>query len=128
MNFAQRLKQVREESGFSQAELAKEIDRSRTSVSGYETFDRLPDVETLLKLAKHFDVSLDWLMGLSDIRKPINLEENPEMIYKEIFDAIREKLILEGFITAVDPIPPPVLKLSLEFGLNATFEILKVKK
>lgn len=66
--FAKRLKQLREEQGFSQAQLGEKIGISRGSVSYYENKSRIPDIEILEKLATFFNVSSDWLLGLTNIR------------------------------------------------------------
>ena len=128
MHFAQRLKEIREESKLSQQQLALEIGRKRTSISGYETYDRLPDVETLINLARFFDVSVDWLLGFSDFRKPINSSDNPELIYKQVFDTMREKFITHGIIASNEPIPARALELSLEYGFNAAVQIINLNK
>jgi transcriptional regulator with XRE-family HTH domain len=128
MNFAQRLKEIREEKNLSQEQLGKEIDRSRTSISGYETYDRLPDVDTLIKLVKYFDISLDWLMGFSNVRRATNSVESVEAIYKDILDNLKEKLIADGIIMKDEGLSPEILRLSLDYGINAAIEILKLNK
>ncbi len=64
--FSQRLKELRKEKDLSQAELAKEIGVSQRSVSSWETGFRQPDFETLEILAKYFNVTTDYLLGISD--------------------------------------------------------------
>ena len=64
-----RLKQLREEKSMSQRSLAMKLNLSQSTVSFYETGERLPDIDVLILLAKFFDVSIDYLVGYSDIRK-----------------------------------------------------------
>ncbi|MDE6676740.1 MAG: helix-turn-helix domain-containing protein [Clostridia bacterium] len=64
--FNDRLKELRKEKGLSQTELAKELEVSQRSVSSWETGFREPDFETLEKIAKYFNVTSDYLLGLSD--------------------------------------------------------------
>ena len=67
---SERIKTLREEMSLTQTQLAEGIDVAVSSVSQYETGDRVPSDDIKVKLAKFFDVSLDYLMGISDIRNP----------------------------------------------------------
>ncbi|MDR3263226.1 MAG: helix-turn-helix domain-containing protein [Clostridiales bacterium] len=64
--FAERLLELRQEAKISQAQLAKAIDVSFSVVCYWETDRSEPTIVNLLKLAKYFDVSADYLIGLSD--------------------------------------------------------------
>ena len=68
MNFPQRLKELRLEKGETQKELAKCLEIGRTTVSEYESGKIVPKQEGLLKIANHFDVSVDYLTGVSNER------------------------------------------------------------
>lgn len=61
-----RIKQLREEKGLSQAELANAIQIAQSSIGNYERELRAPDSETILALAKYFNVTSDYLLGLAD--------------------------------------------------------------
>jgi len=62
--FSARLKAARERTGFSQRDIAREINISQPSLALYETGKREPDIETLGKLAEYYGISIDWLFGL----------------------------------------------------------------
>lgn len=62
--FPSRLKKARKRTGFSQLEVAKEIDITRDQLANYETGRTQPDLETLGALAEFCQVSTDWLLGL----------------------------------------------------------------
>ncbi|MGN0618458.1 MAG: helix-turn-helix transcriptional regulator [Candidatus Coproplasma sp.] len=64
--FKERLKELRVERKLSQADLAKELNVSQRSISSWETGFRQPDFETLERIAKFFDVTADYLLGLGD--------------------------------------------------------------
>ena len=64
--FKERLKELRIEKKLSQAELAKELKVSQRSISSWETGFREPDFKTLSRIALFFDVTTDYLLGLSD--------------------------------------------------------------
>lgn len=69
MDLGNRLKDLREEMNLTREELAYKLNISYSAVSKYETNVRFPDKETLYKLADYFNVSVDYLLGRSDIRK-----------------------------------------------------------
>lgn len=64
--FAARLKWLRQRKNISLAALAKEIGITPQSLSLYENAERVPNIEVLYKLARYFNVSSDYLIGLSD--------------------------------------------------------------
>lgn len=59
----QKLKYLREKSGFSQREIAKETKIPQPSIARFETGERIPDAEKLGTLADFYEVSVDWLLG-----------------------------------------------------------------
>jgi len=59
-----RLKDLREEKGFSQAQLGKELGLSQTTISQYERKTREPDIATIKKMCAFFNVTSDYLLGL----------------------------------------------------------------
>ena len=75
MNFATRLKALRKERDLTQLDLEKAIGINYTNLSDYET-GKVTDISTSTarRIAKFFDVSIDYLLGDSDIR--MNLAED----------------------------------------------------
>lgn len=65
-----RLSAIRNEFGLSQSEVAKHLGITRQAYGHYETGVREPDNATIVKLAKLYGVSADYLLGLSDEKKP----------------------------------------------------------
>ena len=68
MCFPKRLKELRHEKCETQKELAKCLEIGRTTVSEYESGKIVPKQEGLLKIANHFNVSVDYLTGVSNER------------------------------------------------------------
>ena len=68
IKFNTRLKELRLEAGLTQKDLAKAIEVGRTTISEYESGKIVPKQEGLLKLANHFNVSVDYLTGVSNER------------------------------------------------------------
>ena len=66
MCFAKRLKELRLAHGETQKELANAIEVGRTTISEYESGKIVPKQEGLLRLANHFNVSVDYLTGVSN--------------------------------------------------------------
>lgn len=70
--FSQRLIALRKERGLTQEDLAKIINKKRSTVGGYEVEGKEPDLEMICFLAQYFDVSTDYLLGNSDERKHVD--------------------------------------------------------
>jgi len=64
-----RIAQLRVENGLNSTELAKKLGINKSSVSRIENNDMKPGFDTMVSIATHFDVSLDWLAGLTTERK-----------------------------------------------------------
>lgn len=64
--FYERLKELRIEKGVGQIELAKAINVSKGIISLWENGLREPKLSNLIALAKFFEVSLDYLVGLEN--------------------------------------------------------------
>ena len=64
--FAERLKELRMEKNLLQSELGKFLSVDQRTISNWEKGIRQPDFETLAAIARFFDVSVDYLLGLED--------------------------------------------------------------
>ncbi len=67
--FGIRLKTLRLRKELTQNQLAKKLDITRSSVSYYEKGAIYPSVEILIKICQYFNVSADFLLGLSDMKE-----------------------------------------------------------
>ena len=65
------LKKLRGEKRLSQAELAEILKISQQTIASWEVGRTEPDNEMLVKIAKYFDVSVDYLLGQTVVRRPI---------------------------------------------------------
>ena len=61
-----RIRELRAEKNISQAQLAHEIGVTRQAISLFEKDDRVPRLETFIKLADYFGVSVGYLQGIED--------------------------------------------------------------
>ena len=64
--FAKRLVSLRKERQMTQSDLAKALNKSRSTISGYEIEGKEPDYAALVAIAKFFGVTTDYLLGASD--------------------------------------------------------------
>ena len=58
-----RLKELRKHKKISQLKLAMELNTSQNTISRYETGEREPGINELIKIADYFNVSIDYLVG-----------------------------------------------------------------
>ena len=82
MNFNIRLKQLRQKHKLTQGELAEILGLKPTAVSNYESRRNEPSFDKLIALSKYFDVSCDYLLGISDAYLPVG----GEVLDKDIVD------------------------------------------
>lgn len=76
MEFKDRLIKLRKELNLTQEELAQKIGYTRTAISAWEIGRNEPSNADTIKLAKYFGVSTDYLLGKSDIRNPLSIDED----------------------------------------------------
>lgn len=74
--FKDRLKALRNEKKLTQAKLAAMLNYGSTAIANYESGRNQPAIADLKKIAHIFDVSLDYLLGVTDIRKSFTPEED----------------------------------------------------
>ena len=65
-----RLRDLREDNNLDQKAIATILNVAQNTYSNYELGVRNISVEALIKLAKHYNTSLDYLAGLTDIKNP----------------------------------------------------------
>ena len=70
MEFRERLKALRKEIGMTQIELGEKLNYGSTAIANYEAGRNQPSIPDLMKIASIFDVSMDYLLCVSDIRHP----------------------------------------------------------
>ena len=111
-----RIRKLRKAHGFNQAAFSQLLGVSQAALSGYETGKHQADYSILLKIADLFDVSVDYLLGKSDIKKAPNAEAlsaTPEA------QALRE---------VMESLSPEDRQRVLEFGRNLAMTAQKPKQ
>jgi transcriptional regulator with XRE-family HTH domain len=65
-----RLRDLREDADLNQTQVAKILGMSQTGYSKYETGENDIPTQVLIKLAKHYKTSIDYILGISNDRSP----------------------------------------------------------
>ena len=86
MNFAEKLRYLREQNGYSQEGLAEKLNVSRQVITKWENGTGVPKLNNLLMLADCFDVSLDELTG-----RMMTDSAEAELEYRKTLDALRQE-------------------------------------
>ena len=68
-NFSSRMKELRTERKMTQQDMADTLGLRVRSYQCYEYNEAYPDVPGLIAIADYFDVSLDYLVGRTDVRE-----------------------------------------------------------
>ena len=82
MYFYQRLKDLREDSGKSQTQIAMLLNMKQQQYARYEIGDQEIPLHHFIALARYYNISLDYLAGLTDI--PQTIDGTPYRISKNI--------------------------------------------
>ena len=72
-----RIKELRKEKKRSQQQMADFLKTTQTTFSNYETGVYEAPYEVLIGLSKYFNVTIDYLLGLSDTRGEVKTEKEP---------------------------------------------------
>lgn len=88
----ERLKLLREEKDLSQEEMGHSFNLKQSSFSCYENNTKQPSIDTLIKLADFFNVSIDYLVGRSDSYDPEYVADGEKPYLPAVFEVIKNKV------------------------------------
>lgn len=98
-----RIRELRQKKNLSQLQLSMELEVTQETISAYEHNKHLPSVTSLMKMAQLFGVSMDYIMGLSDVPQiamfsgsSLADEEQKNLLllyYRKLGDKNRAKLL-----------------------------------
>lgn len=83
-----RIKQLREKRGFIQEILAAELGITQQMLSKYERDVTLIKVDILKKIATYFNVTTDYLLGVSDVKRDLQRQMKMNETLDEYYDLI----------------------------------------
>lgn len=69
MTLGERLEELLEERELTQRQLAKDLHIVPSTLNGYIKGHRQPDHETIIRMAESFDVSTDYLLGVTSLKR-----------------------------------------------------------
>ena len=89
----EKLKSLRIEKNLTQKQVADRIGLAISAVSSYESGTRYPSYDVLVKLARIFHVSTDYLLGITDTRNidVTGLNDNEIELVLQLVDMLRNK-------------------------------------
>lgn len=89
----EKLKSLRIEKNLTQKQVADRIGLAISAVSSYESGTRYPSYDVLVKLARIFHVSTDYLLGITNTRNidVTGLNDNEIELVSQLVDMLRNK-------------------------------------
>lgn len=93
VNMGEKLKSLRIEKNLTQKQVADRIGLAISAVSSYESGTRYPSYDVLVKLARIFHVSTDYLLGITNTRNidVTGLNDNEIELVSQLVDMLRNK-------------------------------------
>lgn len=82
MNFSNRLIELRTEKGLTQKDFGNRLNITRSTIASYEKENREPKYDILVTIADFFNVSIDYLLGHTNIRN-LNIATTPTPILSD---------------------------------------------
>lgn len=105
MNVGEMLRKLRESHHLQISDVADAIGMSRQGYNNYEIGSRNPSLDTIVKLAKFYNVSTDYILGVSDLDNNSDITQNDV----KITDEKAEKL-LQSFLQLPDSVKVGVMQ------------------
>ena len=96
MKFAKILRQLIEDAEISQKQLACEIKMSPSTLANYVQGTRYPDFDTLMSIAKYFNVTTDYLLGFQLDTADARQEAMLMQVFRSLSPEQRETYIEQG--------------------------------
>lgn len=114
MDFSQRIVAIRKQRKLTQEKVGELVNMSQRSVANWESGERSPSIPTLIELSEKFNVSIDYMLGCSDV---------PERQKKQ--PAVQDDELLHAVIDRIQALPDQALARVVDFldGLQAGQEV-----
>lgn len=120
--FGDRFKQLRTDKGLKQQELVNEFNKiyhynfTRAAISQYENNKRIPEIDALKAFAEYFNVSVDYLLGNTDVRnisttnKKISESLDDDLELSEFWNTLKEREDLKLLFKQTKELAPNDIK------------------
>ncbi len=76
--FSKRLKELREDRGYSQSHLSQILHVSRSCITSWENSISLPDIQNLVAICETLNISIDYMLGITD--KQLEFTDEREIV------------------------------------------------
>lgn len=103
----EKLKHLRENKGLTQKQLAEDVGISHSTIQELENAKRTPSLQSVLRLAEHFGISVEELLGGEKQRREVNLKRLKTLCQKHWGNKIKSNAVFDetlktivGFINA----------------------------
>ena len=108
-----RIKELRQEKGVTQEKLAEHLKLKQQTISAYENGTNEPDLKVLDKMARFFGVSIDYIVGRSDVRDPAEkiakaVADEPDLML--FWEEMRKRRELKLLFKQIRDLPPEHIK------------------
>lgn len=124
MNLSDKITLLRKQKGLTQEELADKLEISRQAVSKWEARQALPELDNIVKLAKIFDVSTDYLLGNEQEffkNSSSNLENNPNNSSGNLISRLHYEYKSKKMIGGV-----PLVHVNIGWGVKTARGIIAI--
>ena len=94
-DFGYRLRELRLSKQMTQAQVAKRLNLSKTTISGYENNIKTPSIDVLVRLANLYGVTSDYILGIEKKKVLVidGLTENEERILKALINEFQQQIM-----------------------------------
>ena len=114
--FIERLKKLREGMHLNQKQMSEKLNLSYKRYNHYETGKREPDIDIIKNISIYFNVSTDYLLGLTDIPTPATVTD-AEPTY-----STEEQELIEKYRQLT-----PKMKESVKSNIDSYIEVLNIQ-
>ena len=127
--FSTRLKILRNEKGLTQKELAEKLNVRNTTISKYELKEREPDIKTLSLLSEFFGVSIDYLIGKTNVRYDVMKNSTKKGIKIPVLGKVAAGIPIEAieFVEDYEEITTEMASTGEYFALKIQGESMEPK-
>lgn len=108
-----KIKNLREEAGLTQAELAQKLQIGASTLRLYENGQRTPPVDVIVKICRFFSVTSDYLLGLGGLREaiPVAVPDELREASSNVMQAAASLCEVEGARSFDRSLLPPIEKI-----------------
>lgn len=98
-----RIRELRNLRGWTQAQLAKKIDVARSTVTMYENEDRQLDPALICTLCDLFGCTADYLLGRTESPLPVISDEDARILAAYHAASVRDRALVDQILAATMP-------------------------